>query len=95
MSTITTTPEPVDVDQAVREQLVRHMGLYARDLYELNGDTGPHRITGNDTLVMWNPEKDAAVFHLAGVTLTVPSSALDAVALVPASAQIQRPGKDH
>lgn len=59
------------------ESLVRHLGLYCRDLYELNGDEGPHQIRDKRTTVRWDPDTDAAVFDLDGIALTVPSAALD------------------
>jgi hypothetical protein len=77
MSTITTTGRPT------AEQLLRHCGLYARDLYDLNGDTGPHKIAGVTTTVAWDPHHNHAVYELDGVRFTVPSAALDAVDLIP------------
>lgn len=88
MTTITTTPAQ---GAPTAEQLLRHLGLYARDLYWLNGDTASHQITGERTTVRRDPEQDAAVFDLDGVALTVPSAALDRVDLIPAQAQEQGP----
>lgn len=68
------------------EQMIRHCGLYARDLYDLSDGrvTGPHKIVGVTTTVRWAAALDAAVFDLDGVSLTVPSAALDMVGLVAA-----------
>lgn len=72
-------PPPVDC-----EQLVRHLGLIARDLYELTGDTGPHQITGQRTTMTWDPsDGGAALFYLEDVELRVPNAALDRVGLTP------------
>ena len=75
MNTITT----LKAHEIEPSALVQHIGLYCRDLYELNGDTGPHQIKDETTTVAWDPERDAAVFDWNGVELVVPSAALDDV----------------
>lgn len=78
------------------EQMIRHCGLYARDLFDMSDGqvTGPHKIVGVTTTVRWDAEQDAAVFDLEGVALTVPSAALDAVGLVAVSAQNEGPAHE-
>lgn len=74
------------------EQMIRHCGLYARDLFDMSDGQvlGPHKLVGVTTTVRWDPDADAAVFDLDGIALTVPSDALDAVGLVAVSAQEER-----
>lgn len=91
MTTLTAIPEAaVDTSRLTGEQIIRGCGLYARDMFDLNGDLGPYKLAGVTTTVRWDPALDAAVFDLEGVALTVPSDALDEVGLTPAAAQEER-----